>query len=238
MFGVTRTASRLICKWTSYQIFTLEPKQEEIFRLIEEELKTISLKWGEWKELFGPSSQHLQMMQETAPTTFSIYRECLMHDVMLSIRRLFDPALNQRRNKPPEDNFTFAWLAEYLEDGNKRREFTEALTLLNPKIETLTTWRHKVIAHNDYELGVNQQLLPPVRIDEIQGIIKEMSDLLNIIQLNLSTNQQGHYFLYYDVVARGGGSSLMGFIRRGVDQRNAALDKMIERQKNWPSSSP
>ena len=238
IFGVTRTASRLICKWTSHQTFILSAKQEEIFKLIEEQLKTISLKWGEWKELFGPSSKHLQMMQETAPTSFSIYRESLMHDVMLSIRRLFDPAFNQRRNQQPEDNFTFAWLAENLDQGNKRKEFADALNLMKPKIEFLTTWRHKVLAHNDYEHGVNQQLLPSVKIDEIQAVIKEMSDLMNIIQLNLSTNHQGRYCIYYDVNARGGGSFLMGFIKRGVDQRNAALENMKKRQQNWTEPSP
>lgn len=77
-----------------------------------------------------------------------------------------------------------------------------------------------------------------MKIDEIQAVIKEMSDLMNIIQLNLSANHQGRYCIYYDVNAGGGGSFLMGFIKRGVDQRSAALENMKKRQQNWTEPSP
>jgi hypothetical protein len=142
MFGIIKTVPRLICKWTSYQTFTLTPKQEEVFKFIENQLMTISMKWGEWKKLFGPPYGNLSIMQETAPTFFSITREALMHEVMLSIRRLFD-----LEKMSGNENCTFEWLSKNLDQGNKRSEFEQALQHLKPKTAFLNTWRHKVLAH-------------------------------------------------------------------------------------------
>lgn len=56
------------------------------------------MKWGEWKTLFGPPFQNVEVLHQTAPTIFSVIRESLMHEVMLSIRRLFDPSGRQQEN--------------------------------------------------------------------------------------------------------------------------------------------
>ena len=228
MFGVTKTVRRLICKWTSYQTFTLTPKQQKIFKFIENQIMTISLKWGEWKKLFGPPYENLPFMQETAPTYFSITRESLMHDVMLAIRRLFDG-----EKMSGNENCTFDWLAKNLDQGNKRAEFEKALLQLKPKTDFLNTWRHKVLAHNDYEHGVNQQLLPKVELEKIDDIIQEMSSLMNIVQQNLSTNDGWRHMQYNSVFSRGGGDFLMNFLKRGIQDRKQALEKMKQQQANW-----
>jgi hypothetical protein len=228
MFGITKTVPRLICKWTSYQTFTLTPKQEEIFKFIENQLMNISLKWGEWKTLFGPPYENLPLMQETAPTFFSIAREALMHEVMLSIRRLFDTD-----KMSGNENCTFDWLAKNLDQGNKRSEFEQALQLLKHKTAFLTAWRHKVLAHNDYEHGVNQQLLPKVELEKIDEIVSEMSSLMNIVQQNLSTNDGWRYMQYDSVLSRGGGDFLMNFLKRGIKERNEAIEMMKQRQDKW-----
>lgn len=87
--NITRIATVLVKKWSSWQTFSLTSEQEQAFHFLESEVSTIALKYDEWITLFNLNE--LFLLQRIAPSTFSLIRESMMRDIIQSIMRLFDP---------------------------------------------------------------------------------------------------------------------------------------------------
>ena len=228
-FAITRTTTTPISKWGSLPTLRLNRRQKRVFDFIGNQLPTIALKWSEWKRLFT-IEENLKLLHSTAPTFFSLVRESMMHDVILSIQRLFDREVMGRAR---DETCSFSWLAKNIDLQNQKKEFELAFTKLKSDLASLRTWRNKVISHNDYKYSGKKSKLPPVQYDKVDDALRRMSALMNIIQMNLATNQNQCYFIYHDIVCKGGSTDLIHYLKRAVKDRQDALQRMRDRQKKW-----
>lgn len=78
-------------------------------------------------------------------------------------------------------------------------------------------------------------MLPRVEIADIDEILKEMSKLLNILQMNLSTNTVGGYTHYDSVAVNRGASMLISYLRRGIRERDEELERLRPKKGELPA---
>lgn len=139
----------------------------------------LTMKWLEYKELYGTKESRIELMNKTAPTFFYIIEETLWNNILLGITRLTDPEKSMGRR-----NITVRSLSNHIHDLKLKQIIDDEVNGLIVKSEFCKDWRNRSIAHFDYELNINQQSAKPLEpasrkklqeaIDGIHSIIKKV----------------------------------------------------------------
>ena len=150
-----------------------------LFYHIYNETVWLTMKWVEYKELYGTKESRIDLMNKTAPLFFYIVEKTLWKDLMLGITRLTDPEKSMGKK-----NITLSAIVSHIQEPELKEDIEKDIALLKEKTSFCRDWRNRSIAHFDYELNVNQQTAAPLEsahrkklqeaINCIHGIIKKV----------------------------------------------------------------
>ena len=71
----------------------LGPQLGPVFSELRDDLAWLQVKWGEYRELYGTSSERIELMNSAAGLFFRILQDAMWEDALLHLCRLTDPAV-------------------------------------------------------------------------------------------------------------------------------------------------
>ena len=121
-------------------------------------------------------------MNKHSPEFFGSLHDILLHDIVLSIGRLTDPASSGKE----KDNASLKMLLKRTKNeiGKKAEsDLKDALKELSAKSQKIRDLRNKLIAHSDLniKLGKNEPL-PGVSRSEIEDILQLIREIFNLLE--------------------------------------------------------
>ncbi|HVS80322.1 MAG TPA: hypothetical protein VHE60_01140 [Pyrinomonadaceae bacterium] len=96
------------------------------FEAIEDDVLWVHAKWTIYRQLFATSEERISLLNDFAPDFFQIVHDSVLHDIVLTMGRLTDPA-----ETGDKENLTFEQLIKILEADN-----CELVRKLTPLLET------------------------------------------------------------------------------------------------------
>jgi len=174
---------------------------------IETQFREICYKWNEWKALFSEPFEHLPIVVNTTPKFFLHYRECLTLDILISVSRLFDEETKYKR-------VSFYGIKNRLNE--KVAGFTKQLRKLKTKLRPVREFRDNVGAHNSLAHSLKDKKVSDIPFADFDEIIKEVTQLLNLITAHLKSNPKSHFRNYYSETTNEGVRKLIKFLSLGL----------------------
>jgi hypothetical protein len=176
---------------------------------LNDHLLDILLAWRQYEELFAVDQTTVQLLNDIAPTFFSVVQAQLWDSVMLGISRLTDPPVSAG-NK----TLTIRALADLIDHAEVKARVVSAVTRALAAAKFARTHRNKRIAHNDLVHVQNwaSNALPGASREKIRAGLKSIIDVLEIVN--------GYYrestMLYDDMISDGGAGRLVAVLRNGL----------------------
>lgn len=180
---------------------------------LNDHLLDILLLWKQYEALFGVDQETVRVLNETAPTFFSVVQAQLWDGVMLGISRLTDPPLSAGKQ-----TLTIRAIPNLVTDTSVKTKVEAAINTALSEAEFTRAHRNKRIAHNDLVHIQNQiaNPLPPASRQKIKAGLDAISTVLEVLN--------GHYrestMLYDDLIFDGGAGSVVYFLREALKQRD------------------
>lgn len=119
----------------------------EIFRWLRSEVVWIHGHWIIYRQLYGKSSERVDLLNESAGTFFSLLQNILLHDTVLGIARLTD-----RSEISGRENLVLSQLVEKLDStryADRTKRLTERLVSIEGICEPLRKMRNRKVAHSE-----------------------------------------------------------------------------------------
>jgi chlorite dismutase len=143
------------------------------------ELVWTSKKWEEYQDLFTTNSERIKIVNQSAPLFFSIIKDSLENDILLSISRLTDP--------PTTGKFKNASIRRALpeiSDEATRENLTTQIDSLETTVKTIREKRNKNISHIDFDnLFQNQSdSIIVIKYTEIEDALKQIQKIFNQLE--------------------------------------------------------
>lgn len=183
---------------------------------LNDHLLDILLLWKQYVQLFGENPETVQLLNESAPTFFSILQAQLWDGVMLGISRLTDPPVIGGKK-----NLSIKAIPPMVSDLRARAIVEVAIDKALTDAEFTRTHRNKRIAHNDlvHIQDRNANPLPPASRQKIKTGLDSICEVLEVLN--------GHYrkstMLYHDIIYDGGAGSVVSLLRDGLLYRELDL---------------
>ncbi|MCX7093005.1 MAG: hypothetical protein NTY50_06095 [Methylobacter sp.] len=161
----------------------------EVYEKIKDEMTFIWYYLSAYIELYDhPDPNRAKAIQTTAPAFFVIVQASLSENILLRIARLLDPQESYGKS-----NLSFTQLFPPNNTYRKPayRRFQEvARNWKNGSYTPLKDYRHKVLAHNDLALKLddlmrNLPLLDDVKISLIRDLFQELWEILKLTHNDL-----------------------------------------------------
>ena len=125
-----------------------------VFHALWNECAWLHLKWREYRELFGGSSERVDLLNSAAGLSFRIIQDSLWEDILLHLCRLTDPPSIGKK-----ENLTVLRLPGMV-DAAIRAEVEGAVESLEQRTAFARDWRNRHIAHSDLMLALDESLTP------------------------------------------------------------------------------
>jgi len=177
-----------------------------------QEVAYLYLKWQEFIELFGNEPSTIETLNQTAPSFFHMIQKILWQDIILHIARLTDPAHTGRGK---QKNFTLMQLSYLIKEEQLSQQIKSELKQLQSKVKTIRYWRHKRIAHIDFNLMMNKHAtpLPDVNKQYIEETLKMIMHIINAIEKNY-TRTTTRFDL---TITSNGALSMLFYLKNGLE---------------------
>jgi hypothetical protein len=184
----------------------------DIWSALKAEVVWLRGRWIIYCQLFGTSSERVDILNRSASTFFNVIQKTMLHDVQLSLSKLGDPAGSGARK-----NLTLDTLAGQL----NRADEAELCAKLKPLIEEfdatcekLRHRRNKWIPHFDLETMLKAKAKPlegPSR-NEIEASLAVLRELMNLVELHYTDSQTvyEHFIMNHD------GDYLISTLKQGL----------------------
>lgn len=180
---------------------------------LNDHLLDILLLWKQYEALFGVDQETVRVLNEAAPTFFSVVQAQLWDGVMLGISRLTDPPLSAGKK-----TLTIRAIPNLVYDTSVKTKVEAAINTALSEAEFTRTHRNKRIAHNDLVHIQNRiaNPLPPASRQKIKAGLDAISAVLEVLN--------GHYrestMLYDDIIFDGGAGSVVYLLRDALKHRD------------------
>ncbi|MFI5251455.1 MAG: hypothetical protein ACHQQQ_03390 [Bacteroidota bacterium] len=186
----------------------MTPELQSEYTTLLQQTMVIRGKWKIFVQLYGTDNERVDLMNETAPTFFSILQGLLINDIILGFSRLTD---SSRINK--NNNMTLERLQNSIRNlgyDELSKSMAKKLEDLKKDIKGVRLIRDKKIAHNDYNtvLNDNASILPSVTFREIETMFRQIDDILDEVSLAF-----GETLSYKDVFMAGDGNAIIHFLK-------------------------
>lgn len=183
---------------------------------LNDHLLDILLLWKQYEMLFGVNPETVQVLNDSAPTFFSILQAQLWDGVILGISRLTDPPVSAGKK-----TLTIKAIPPLVRDVNVRAMVEAAIDTAVTDAEFTRAHRNKRIAHNDLVHIQNRTAnpLPSASRQKIKAGLGSICAVLEVLN--------GHYrkttMLYDDIIYDGGAGSVVSLLRDGLLHREREL---------------
>lgn len=169
-------------------------------------------RWIIYRQLYGTSSERVELLNKSARTLFSVLQNVLLHDIQLSLNKLGDPAGSGKWK-----NMTLAALHKVLLESGEAvsaNKMSEALEKFGDACVKVRNRRNKWIAHFDRTTMLNQHVTPRVgpSREEIENALAALREAMNCISLHYTGATIGYE--YFSMQADG--EALVRNLRRGL----------------------
>jgi hypothetical protein len=135
--------------------------------------------WKENSTLFAKEQSTVDLLNRMAPAFFQMVQGLMLHETMIAISRLLDPARTMGR-----DNLTMAQLVDVLarHAPSVAAEVRDLLDTVKSKAEPIRDRRNRALAHLDLGLALGHPNAKPVdqltyqTVEEVIGLLEEILD--------------------------------------------------------------
>jgi hypothetical protein len=195
----------------------LGPELGAIYQTLCDDVSWLHLKWKQYRTLFVESQEHIDLMNRVGGMFFFIIQEVLHDDVLMHIARLVD-----RKRHKDKENLSLLQLASTVQvkAPNISGEIHILVNQARKKARFVEDWRNRRLAHSslDVALGRKSKELPEIEVEQIEGFLGALRDVLNKIK--------DHFWKVADsfiICADRDAEYLMHFLKLAVDQQNKSL---------------
>lgn len=190
---------------------------------LQQQLIRLHVEWAIFLQLYGSSSERVDLLNRTCPSFFMVVQFALLDSVLLGIGRMTDSARTCGR-----DNLTFSGLGPLIPSAWPTvltTDLRDRIQQLEAQRDAIRLVRHRRLAHLDLRVALSLETLPPVERSTIENVLRSMREILNLIQGHISGSEMD----YTRPVLPGDGETLVYFL-------NIAMESMNPR-KTAPQSS-
>jgi hypothetical protein len=172
----------------------------DLWSALKSEVIWLHGRWIIYRQLYGTSSERVDLLNRSASTFFYILQMTLLHEVQLSLSKLGDPAGSGARR-----NMTLDALVEQLEDAGQAAvaaEIRPLVAVYHASCKKLRHRRNKSIAHFDLDTMLAAKVTPlegPSRA-EIEAALDALRQVMNHVELHYTQFQTAyeHFIMTHD----------------------------------------
>jgi hypothetical protein len=191
------------------------------------EVCELHFKYRYFAQLFM-DKQSLQIATATAPSFFGHIQNVMLHDIILCIGRLTDPAGPKSR-----ENLSFYSILADIHDVSLHAEVCQIVSNIKAKTGAIRNWRNKKLAHNDLANALHDTHLQPIYVADLEEVIKLTGNIVNIFYRRFRDMEVA----YDECITSGDGDSLMFYLEYGLDawkedKRNHNIERLQKLSKN------
>lgn len=201
------------------RIETLGPKLGPVFHALSDDLAWLQVKWAEYRELFGTSSERIGLLNSAAASFFGNLEVTLWEDILLHLARLTD-----RKEIRGKHNLTIQALPELCEDPNLRSKVSQLVNEALAAAAFLRDWRNRHIGHRDLALALDSTAkpLPPASGADVSAALAALHRIFNEISERLFNAT-----LADDVITPAtGAEALLYVIRDGLEAGETRMARL------------
>ena len=181
-----------------------------LFYLLYNETVWLTMKWVEYKELYGTKKSRIDLMNKTAPLFFYIVEKTLWKDLMLGITRLTDPEKSMGKK-----NLTLQLLPKHISDNELKKIIEADNDELTHLTDFCRDWRNRSIAHNDYDLFLNETIAIPLKSANRKKL-QEVFDKLHAIIKKVYLHYLGRTIMLEYIDSFNGAQALLVHLENGL----------------------
>jgi hypothetical protein len=160
----------------------LGPQLGPVFSELRDDLAWLQVKWGEYRELYGPSPERIDLLNSAAGLFFRILQDAIWEDTLLHLCRLTDPAVMGSKQ-----NLSIQALPELCADAAVRETVRTLVGQALAATSFARDWRNRHIGHRDraLALGSGTRPLAPASRAQVSAAIGAIQRVLNEISERL-----------------------------------------------------
>lgn len=187
--------------------------------VIYNQIAWLSLKWDEYCQLFAIKETRIELLNQSAPSFFSLIQKTLLDNIILGIAKLTDPCKSGNKK-----NITLNAITSYINHEDLKEDIQNDIRELTLKAQFCRDRRNKIIAHMDFDFTLdtnNIEKLEPATKKKIETVITSIQSIYNKIEhFYFDTNT-----LYQHMRSERGAISLLHIIEYGIRFRQEAIEK-------------
>jgi len=206
-------------------LHVLGPELGSVYDALHNEYAWLIVKWRQFVELYGITSERVDLLNRAAGLFFRVVQDSLFEDVLLTLARFTDTPRSMG-----EVNLTIQALPPLVRDPVLRDDM-EALTgAARVATDFARDWRNRRIAHRDLALAVKGEAQPLALAtrSQVEEALKAVSRVLNRV----------HEFYFeseirYDIISLATDAvSLLYVLRDGVEAEERLQERVREGRTN------
>lgn len=180
-------------------------------------------RWIIYRQLYGTSSERVEILNRSAPDFFNIVQHIFLHDIQLTLSKLGDPVESRG-----EKNLTLKALGQAIHELGETQLFATLTPLISRFDRACVKLRHrrnKSIAHLDLRTMLGAKVTPlagPSR-KEIEDALDALRGVMNCIELHFIESQT----FYEELIMQTDGVHLIRMLQRGLRYKDLVRTKVI-----------
>ena len=190
----------------------------EVHHAVWNDLAGLHVKWGQFSALFGETPERVDILNSAAPLFFRIVQDVLWDDTLLHIARLTDaPKIGSRTN------LSIRCYPELItEPGNRARIEALVDTAIQASVFA-RDWRNRRIAHNDFQLMVNQQTQPLAVASRlsVKGALAAIAEVFNEVERSYFNSETAFDGMYEP----GDAAAMLYVLREGLEAQRKRRER-------------
>lgn len=181
-----------------------------LWERLRDDLTELHVDWFSYKDLYATSSCRVDLLNKSAGGFFARAQAAALSHVCLSIGRLLDST-----SVCGKDNLVLESLIKGLnvpEYEEARCRMESALKKLQEAAKPVVACRHRRFGHRDKMVALGLELLPDIRLEDVDQILALMREFMDCVPLEFGRPQVAWEYAYLP----NGVEALVGALRRGV----------------------
>ncbi len=162
----------------------------EVFENLRTELVWLHGRWIIFEQLYGTSTERVDLLNEIAATYFRITQDVLLDDIVIRIGRITD--------KPSTGKSENLSLGQIIRRLDKER-YPELIFRLEVRLkdiqtmsDTIRKYRNKKLAHHDVDVALKVESLPVLTFGVIKDTLKSIRDFMNECELYFNGSEMAY----------------------------------------------
>lgn len=149
-----------------------------VFNFLDQDLIWLYTKFHEFVNLFGKGKERVDTLNYSASFFFYMIQKSLWEDILLNIGRITD-----RQTTSGRKNVTIQRLPSLIGHNEFKGQIKDLVDEVLDLSQFSRDRRNRSIAHNDFELAINQRAKPieSTSLLQVRNFLNRCAELLNLI---------------------------------------------------------